>query len=187
MRIFSKSISVAIALFANFSSQQTFAQEMLNIAQINKGVLAAANNYAKAISCVEKPASPETIFALNPLRSMDDFLDAEYVVFWYGHMSCSMGSGTYAPHHAIVKIGQGSQFYVDPTRSSPSVEGLQSRFIEKFVGNSKNTVVVDQLEHNDKDANNFPTLKYRVTYRIDERSGDWRVIEKKQMPYTPKN
>lgn len=178
----------ALIFFLLFSSISVAAQDQktLTIQKINQEVLGAANAYAKSVSCVEDQSTPETIFSLTPIKSSDDLMDAKYLVFWTGHMGCSFGSGSLAMHHAVVNAGSNGYFYVDPTVSSPAIHGLQSRFIEKLVGNSKNTMVVDQLEHTDKDSNNSPSLKYRVTYQIDDRSGKWNIINKKQLPYTPR-
>jgi hypothetical protein len=181
-----RSSSLIFSLLVTSMSVTAQEQETLTVQQINKAVLNAANGYAKSVSCVESLASPETIFALTPAKKRDDFLDAKYLVFWFGDVGCNMGSGTMTFNQAVVRVSQYGNFYVDPLHSSPAIFGLESRFIEKFVGNSKDTMVVDQLGHNDKDANNFPTLKYRVTYQIDDRSGKWKIINKKQLPYTPK-
>ena len=160
-------------------------QESLSVKQITEGVLEAVNGYAKAVSCVEELATPATIFALTPLKTRDDSFDAKYLAFWTGDVGCSGGSGTMTMNHAVVRISYHGDFYVVPSHSYPVIDGLRSRFITKYVGNSKNTMVVDQLEHAKDDGNNFPSLKYRVTYQIDDRSGEWKIINKKQLPYQP--
>ena len=73
--------SLAISLSATAQEQE---EEFLTLSQINKGVLSAANAYAKAVSCVEALATPSTIFALTPLKTRDDSFDAKYLVFWDG-------------------------------------------------------------------------------------------------------
>ena len=178
-----RSAAILFSLLATSMSVTAQVQELLTVTQINKAVLSAVNGYAKAVSCIQSLATPQTIFALTPAKTRDEFLDAKYLAFWIGDVGCSGGSGTMTFNHAVVRISHYGDFYVDPMHSSPAIDGVQSRFVEKFVGNSKDTMVVDQLEHKDGDANNFPTLKYRVTYQIDGRSGAWKIIDKKQLPY----
>lgn len=173
--------SLVISLSATAQEQEEF----LTLPQINKGVLSAANAYAKAVSCVEALATPSTIFALTPVKTRDDSFDAKYLVFWDGDVGCNGGSGTLTTNHAVVRVSYYGHFYVVPEHSSPIKGGVESRFITKFVGNSKDTMVVDQLEHAEGDSNNGPSLKYRVTYQIDDRSGEWKIINKKQLPYKP--
>lgn len=160
-------------------------QESLSIQQITEGVLEAVNGYAKAISCFNELATPASVFALTPLKTRDDFFDAKYLAFWTGDVGCNGGSGTMTMNHAVVRVSQLGDFYVDPHHSAPVIDGPRSRFITKYVGNGKDTMVIDQLEHAANDGNNFPSLKYRVTYQIDDRSGKWKIINKKQLPYKP--
>lgn len=177
--------AIIFSLLATSMSLPAKAQQPLTIPQINKEVLSAANSYAKAISCVEELATPQTIFALDPLNTEEDFDEAKYLVFWIGDVGCFGGSGTVGFHHAVVRANHRGNFYVDSLHSSPAIDGVESRFIQKFVGNSKDTMVVDQLEHDEQDGNNFPSLKYRVTYQIDDNSGKWKLLEKKKLPYNP--
>lgn len=181
-----RNAALIFSLLATSMSVTAQEQEPLTVPQINKAVLSAANGYAKAVSCIDSLATPQTIFALTPAKTRDDFYDAKYLVFWVGDVGCNGGSGTVTFNHAVVRASFSGHFYVDPLHSSPAIGGVESRFVEKFVGNSKNTMVVDQLEHNDRDANNFPSLKYRVTYQIDDNSGEWKIIEKKKLPHTPR-
>lgn len=177
--------ALILSLLAVSMSVTAQEQEFLTVPQINKGVLSAANGYAKAVSCFEELATPATIFALTPLKTRDDSFDAKYLVFWSGDIGCNGGSGTLTTNHAVVRVSYHGDFYVVPEHSAPIKGGLESRFITKFVGNSKDTMVVDQLEHAENDSNNGPSLKYRVTYQIDDRSGEWKIINKKKLPYQP--
>ena len=177
--------AIIFSLLATSMSLTAKAQQPLTIPQINKEVLSAANSYAKAISCVEELATPKTIFALDPLKAEEDFDEGKYLVFWIGDVGCLGGNATISFNHAVVRANHRGYFYVDALHSSPAIDGVESRFVQKFVGNSKDTMVVDQLEYDEQDSNNSPSLKYRVTYQIDDDSGKWKILEKKNLPYKP--
>ena len=145
-----------------------------------------ANSYAKGVSCVEDPVTPKTIFALKPvnLDASDDsltYLGGEYLAFWHGSVYCGNGNKSNEFHHAFIRGGD-MGFYVDPAWSAPVKDFPKKDFIEKFVGNSKNTIVIDGFAFQENDGNCCPSLKYRYTFQIDDQ-GNWREIQKKNMLY----
>ncbi|AQR65088.1 hypothetical protein BXU06_08450 [Aquaspirillum sp. LM1] len=175
-----KRVTLVAAIAA---STPTFAQLAgVSVQEINRGVLKAATNYANGISCVDAPATAKDILALKPIRTPDDASEAEFLVTWVGDIGCNGGSGTVGTNFAIVKVGSGGSFYVDPLRSSPAISvALNTRFVERLVGNTRDTIVVDAADFGPNDSNQWPTLRFRYTLKVDAK-GNWKQVERKPLP-----
>lgn len=152
-----------------------------SIQQVTKAVLGAANKYASGISCVEIPAQAKDIAVLVPHRN-DYSTDGKYAVFWAGDIGCAGGSGTVSFNLAIVRVGAGSNFYVDPAASSPIINlEFPTRGLERIAGKTQNTITVDAAEYGPNDANCCPSVRSRYTLRADEK-GNWKLVEKRALP-----
>ena len=148
--------------------------------KITKDVLEVVNKYAEALGCPFEPAIAKNIAALTPVTSADG--EGEFLAFWDGDIGCAGGSGTGASHAAFVVRTFSGHFYVDPTRSSPMIDlDFNTRFMERLVGNTKNTIVVDAKDFSGNDSNCCPTLRFRYTLQADKK-GNWKTIEKKALP-----
>jgi hypothetical protein len=81
---------------------------------------------------------------------------------------------------AMVNVDQwGQRFFVNVSRSSQAIEfdpGV--RWIERLVGNTADSLVLDGLEYGKDDLANDPSVPVRVTVRVDDK-GNWKVVEKK--------
>jgi hypothetical protein len=163
-----------LALMSN-----AFAQSAPPVQEINKQVIRAVTNYKSAISCSETKVEPKDIAALIPYKSSDDRLDATYAVLWTGDIGCAGGSGTEATHIALVTIGAGDSYLVDPLRSSPTASfDSPTQYIQRLVGNTRDTLVLEGKEHGPKDANCCPSIPVRFTLRLSDK-GNWKLTEKK--------
>lgn len=172
---------LAVVALVSFSAHAQKDPPIPPVAEITKQVLEAATHYAVAVSCVNAAPHANDIAALVPWKVYDDRENAEYLVFWQGDVGCLGRTGTSGPQAALVKIGGGTTFYVDPTRSSPAVQLELPMVMERLVGNTKDSLVVDGIAYGDKDPQCCPSLRTRYTLRPDAR-GNWKVAEKKALP-----
>jgi hypothetical protein len=173
--------ALACVLFLPFSARSQPADTEMSVQEITRRALEAANAYAKGVSCVEAPANADGIAALTPYKK-EVALDAAFLVFWVGDIGCNGGSATVTFNAALVRVGSFDSFYVDPQRSSPAINlQFNTRFMERLVGNTKDTIVVDADELASNDANCCASLRYRITLQVD-KSGNWKEIKRKPLP-----
>lgn len=159
----------------------SFAQSAPPVQEITKQIIRSVTGYANAISCGDVKVGAKDIAALVPYKTMDDRMDAKYAVLWGGDIGCAGGSGTSTTNIAIVTVSTGDSFVVNPLQSSPAINFESVRFVERIVGNTRDTLILEGLEHGPNDSNNFPSIKIRFTLRVDEK-GNWKLVEKKVMP-----
>ena len=94
-------------------------------------------------------------------------------------MDC--GSGTEGTNLSIVTISTGDSYVVDPLQSSPVIQFESPvRFVERIVGNTRDSLILEGMEYGPKDPNCCPSIKVRFTLRVDEK-GNWKLVEKKTM------
>ena len=166
----------------SFASQISIAQPAPSVPEITKGVIKAVKSYATAISCEDGQIEPKNIAALNPYKTLDDRLDARFAVLWTGDIGCAGGSGTVGTNISIVTVGAGDSYLVDPQASSPIVTFESPvRFVERIVGNTKDTLILEGKEQGPKDANCCPSIPVRFTLKLDSK-GAWKMIDKKTLP-----
>ena len=143
------------------------------VAEITQKVISVATQYADSISCGDTQIQPNEIAALVPWKDDTDRFDAEYAVIWHNDIGCWGGSGTSSTNISIVKVGAGNSFYVVPDLSSPVIDfDIGARFIERVIGNTKDSIVLEALFHADDDSNNFPSIKRKITVKVDGK-GNW--------------
>ena len=119
--------------------------------------------------------------SLVPYKTMDDRMDAKYAVLWVGDIGCAGGSGTEGTNLSIVTISTGDSYVVDPLQSSPVIQFESPvRFVERIVGNTRDSLILEGMEYGPKDPNCCPSIKVRFTLRVDEK-GNWKLVEKKTM------
>ena len=109
-------------------------------------------------------------------------MDAKYAVLWMGDMGCSGGAGSTSTYISIVTPGFGDFYVVDPLQSSPAIQ-FESPVsgVDRIVGNTNDSLILEGMEYGLKDPNCCPTIKVRFTLRVDEK-GNWKLVEKKTMP-----
>lgn len=144
---------------------------------VTRNVAQKAWEYGQAVSCMDmegsEQISPDLIAALRPYRGADDYDDAEYLAFWAGDVGCAGGSGTTGYNAAYVIRGPRGQYYVDPSRSSPLASfEFNTRFLERIVSATHDTLVVEYLDFDEDDSNCCPSLQYRATLKRDKQ-GNW--------------
>ncbi len=175
--------SFAIGLMA-LASFNAVARDDLNEAQITGRIQEKVSLFAQAVTCSDsaKPdpvLRPDFIGALQPYQ-LDTMDGAEFVGFWVGDMGCAGGTGTVRFNLVNVKTDEQGVFYVDARASEPavSIEGINPRFVQRVVGASLDTLIIEGLDFEAGDANNFPTGNYRYTIKRDS-TGNWKVAAKK--------
>lgn len=172
---------LAISLGLSVVVSNSFGQTVPSVQEITKQIIRSVKSYASSISCGGVEVSPKDIAALVPYRSVDDRDSAKYAVLWSGDIGCAGGSGTQGTYIAIVNVGVGDSFLVNPLESSPVVEfgSFEARGFPKIVGNTANSIVLDGFEYNPngKDAMCCPSVPVRATVRVDEK-GNWKMVEK---------
>lgn len=170
-----------LGLMAN-SLAQAF-DDVPPVKTITQAVMRAAQSYADSLGCAQN-IEPTDIAALVPWKKGTEREEAEYAVIWYGDIGCLGGSGTTTANLAIVKIGSGNTFYVDPGRSSPQInfETTGSRIgVSRILGNTKNTLTLEGFDYAENDAMCCPSIRKQFTVRSDSK-GNWRIIKEKNLP-----
>ena len=164
------------ALMAN-----AIAQSAPPVQEITKQVIRSVTGYANAISCPGVKVDPKQIAALVPYKTIDDRMDAKYAVLWVGDIGCMGGSGTSGTNISVVTISTGDSYVVDPLQSSPAIKFESPvRGVERIVGNTRDSLILEGMEHGPKDPNCCPSIKVRFTMQVDEK-GNWKLVEKKAM------
>lgn len=106
-------------------------------------------------------------------------MEATYAVLWTGDIGCAGGSGTNGTNIAMVSIGSGDSFFVDPTRSSPAIDfDSPTRYVDRLVGNTRDSLILEGHEYGANDSNCCPSINLRFTLRLDAK-GNWKLVEKK--------
>lgn len=149
-------------------------------AQQTENIISVVTKYGQSIGCMDVAPTANDIFAMTPFKTYDDLFEAKFAVLWVGDIGCSGGSDTTTTNVAIVKVGAGSNFYVDVLQSDP-VTYLPVGRIEKIISAGKDILVLDSIQHADGDAKNYPTIRERVTLKL-LGYGKWQVLNVKPMP-----
>lgn len=132
--------------------------------EILKDVAAAATRYANAIGCGVGLLSEKTVASLSPWAKKIDRDSAEYAVLWNGKIGCDAGNFNGGTHIAIVRIGEGDTFVVDPTASSPIVSiDVPASYVERITESGNTWFIAEGTAHTPKDARCCPSAKVRFT------------------------
>ncbi|MCM1511912.1 MAG: hypothetical protein NC112_02185 [Oxalobacter formigenes] len=172
-----------LGLMANSFAQEF--KEAPPAKTITKAVIRAAQSYADSLGCAGS-IEPSDVAALVPWKNTLR-KEAEYAAIWYGDIGCQGGSGATTANIAIVNIGSGNTFYVDPARSSPQIsfETANSRIgVSRILGNTKNTLTLEGFDYAENDAMCCPSIRKQFTVRSDSK-GNWRIIKEKNLPPLP--
>lgn len=172
--------TVSAAAFFGVLCGVSFAQAVPSVAEQTKEIINVVSKFGSSIGCLDMKPTSKDIFAMVPFKTDDDRFDAKFAVTWDGDIGCNGGSGTMTRNVAIVRIGVAKSFYVDVMESDP-VQRLPVGVIERIVGASKDTLIVDSLKHAENDGNNFPSIRERFTLKQSD-GGKWKVVEIKKMP-----
>lgn len=146
-------------------------------------IVQAVDGYANTIACETLSIAPGDVIVLSPGTPAEHHEDARFAVLWTGDIGCAGGSVTSSTHIAIVAVGgRGSAYLVDPLQSSPVIH-FQSpvRVVERIVETTRNTLVLEGMELDDRDANCCPSLPVRFTLLADE-AGHWRLVAQQALP-----
>lgn len=172
----------AVALSCVVFAANSFAQSMLPVQEITKQIIKSVTAYANAISCPGVTVAPRQIAALVPYQTIDDRMDEKYAVLWVGDIGCVGGSGTEGTHVSIVTVSTGDSYVVNPLQSSPTVQFESPvRYVERIVGNTRDSLILEGKEYGPNDSNCCPSVKVRFTLRADEK-GNWKLVEKQVIP-----
>ena len=172
---------IVVALGCATFMLSSLAQSAPPVQEVTKQIINSVTGYANAISCPGVKIDPKQIAALVPYKTFDDRMDAKYAVLWAGDIGCAGGSGTEGTNLSIVTISTGDSYVVDPFQSSPAIQFESPvRYVERIVGNTKDSLILEGMEYGPKDSNCCPSIKVRFTLRVDEK-GNWKLVEKKTM------
>ncbi|MCM1129293.1 MAG: hypothetical protein NC211_06110 [Alistipes senegalensis] len=177
-------IMACLGVIANSLAQES--DKVPSAQTITKAVIRAAQSYADSLGCAGS-IEPSAIAALVPWKKDTLRENAKYAAIWYGDIGCQGGSGTTTANIAIVNIGSGNTFYVDPARSSPQIsfETANSRIgVSRILGNTKNTLTLEGFDYAENDAMCCPSIRKQFTVRSDSQ-GNWHIIQEKILPPMP--
>ncbi len=173
---------LSIVILASIGLGNASAQNVPSAQEITRSIVKAANAYADSIACEHSKIEAKNIAALVPYRTMDSRGDAKYAVLWSGDIWCAGGSGTNGSAITIVKIGAGDSFLVDSLQSSPIISHeLPVRYVERLVGNTADSLIIEGKEYGKDDPNCCPSVNVRATLKVDAK-GNWKMIDKKVIP-----
>ncbi|WP_370682278.1 hypothetical protein [Comamonas sp. GB3 AK4-5] len=175
-------LAFSICGFALSSHAQGDIEKPPSVAEQTKKIIEVVNLYARAIACdADDGLSGKNIAAMTPLTNMLERDEAKFAVLWNGDLGCQGGSGTSGARLAIVGVGAGDTFYVNPYESEPAVDAGLPRYVERIVGATKDTLVFDVRDYSDRDANCCPSLRQRITIR-QLPNGKWQRVSTKKLP-----
>lgn len=173
---------LSIVILAGISLGNVNAQNIPSAQEITRNIVKATTAYADSIACEHSKIEAKNIAALTPYKTMDSRGDAKYAVLWSGDIGCAGGSGTSGSAITIVKIGAGDSVLVDPVQSSPNISHeLPVRYVERLVGNTADSLIIEGKEYGKDDPNCCPSVHVRATLKVDVK-GNWKMIEKKVIP-----
>lgn len=177
---------IIVALICILFSSVSLADENIpSIQEITTNIINSATNYANSISCGDVEVQPKQIAALVPYKDLDHRDDAKYAVLWDGDIGCMGGSGTTATNISIVGIGTNNAYFIDPLKSSPVIHfDSPVTFVERLVGNTNDTLVLEGMEAGPNDAHCCPSIKVRFKLKVDKKD-NWKLIDKKVIPNAP--
>lgn len=163
-------ISIALALAAAGTQAAPSAQDA------SAAAAEAASRYAQAVSCTEDEIPPERVAALRPYRDDAGREQARYAVVWHGDLGCRGGSGSDRARLAIVVVGAGDSFVVDPAASSPAVSFLLPvRWVETIRAPRPDRLRVEGLAHAPGDAACCPSRRLAFTLQR-QPGGQWTTL-----------
>ena len=183
--IFPPLLGVAVLARLIFSTifivfvKPALAQSTPSTQEITMGVITAATNYVDAIACSEDKIEAKNVASLIPYKRATNPPNGKFAVLWSGDIGCVGGTGTSGAHISIVTVGSADTYMVDPHLSSPIVSFESPiRFVERIVGNTKDTLTLEGKEYGPNDANCCPSMSVRFILRADNK-GNWRMIDKR--------
>lgn len=177
-----KKIIVSVALiFSSLEWSSAVKASDIDEAWVMKQAFQKATEYARSISC-DTGTDEKNLVALVPWKNFEDFIDREsarYALVWWGDIGCDGGTGAVNPHIAIVYIGTGSNFFVDPGASSPLIKfETQIRDI-RVIKATENELTLSGLDWGPNDPHCCPSIPVRVRL-MEDSQGNWKLIEKTQ-------
>lgn len=174
---------LAPLILVGISVGSASAQPVLGAQEITREIVKVATAYADAISCGHPKIRAKNIAALVPYQAgaRDD---ARYLVVWSGDIGCDGGTGSINPAVAMVKIGGGNHFFVDPLRSSPSIKHeIPARYVERLVGNTADSLTIEGKTYGLGDGNCCPSVNVQATLKVDAK-GNWKIIARETISPT---
>ncbi|MBK1687298.1 hypothetical protein [Rubrivivax gelatinosus] len=163
-------LSIALALAATGTQAAPSAQDASDAAA------QAATRYAQAVSCTEDEIPPERVATLRPYRDDAAREHARYAVVWHGDLGCRGGSGSDRARLAIVVVGTGDSFVVDPGASSPAVRlEMPVRWVETIRALGPERLRVEGLAHAPGDAACCPSRRRSFTLQR-QPGGQWTTL-----------
>lgn len=151
--------------------------------EITKAVSEAVDHYTAAVACERGPTQPKDIAALTAYNVENALVpEGLWAVLWHGDIGCQGGSGTSTQNIALVRLRIDNTFLVDPAMSSPQVHfEAPVKFVDRLVGNTADTLVLEGMEVGGQDAQCCPSVRKRFTMKMDDR-GNWKTIRQRVVP-----
>jgi hypothetical protein len=153
--------------------------EIKDSAWIKQQALKAASQYANSISC-ETLIEENNLLALIPWNNVNDLRErakAEYALIWHGDIGCDGGTGTFNPYIAIINIGSGNSFVVNPLMSSPVVKfDVQVHRINGIIKYSKTELLLSGKTWGPDDGHCCPSIPVNILLTRDT-NGNWLHVK----------
>jgi hypothetical protein len=153
--------------------------ETRDAAWVKKQAFKVASQYAHSISC-ETVIEEKYLIELTPWKNLNDLTEraaAEYALIWHGDIGCDGGTGTFNPNIAIINIGEGNSFIVNPVMSSPVVKfNVPVHGINGIIKYSKTELLLSAKTWGPDDGHCCPSIPVNILLRRDPE-GNWMHVK----------
>ena len=149
-------------------------------------VISLVRKYSETVACMshfeEEKSDRKFLNNVYPIERDKEIGIATYYMLWDGDIGCNGGSGTSS--YIVSEVGKYSDSRPLLVRNDNAfgdsvTQKINFRFIKKIQQISSTKFFITSAEHQDKDANNFPSQSYR--YQVDLVKNQWKVTSRESL------
>ena len=149
-------------------------------------VISLVRKYSETVACgshfEEEKSDRKFLNNVYPIERDREIGIATYYILWDGDIGCNAGSATHS--YIVSEVGRYSDarplLVLNENAFGDAVtKKINFRFIKKIQQVSPTKFFITSAEHQDKDANNFPSQSYR--YQVDLVKHQWKVTSRESL------
>lgn len=161
------------------------AQEVSDINE-KLAVVSLVRKYSETVSCgshfEEEKSDRKFLNNIYSIEKDQEIGIATYFMLWDGDIGCNGGSATHG--YIVSEIGRYSEsrpllVLNENAFGDEILQKINFRFIKKIQQISPSKFFITSSEHQDQDANNFPSQIYR--YQVELIKHKWKVTAKEYL------